>query len=258
MIPPACHAGRPKKFMERDRMERPFVVCHMLTSLDGKIDGAFFHTPETAPALNAYGQLRGFYGCQATLYGTTTMLGGYADGEVPALPPAHTPLLRKDWVNAEGRALGNFIVSMDPQGILSFSSHILEKKGRPAAHVIEVLTEQAAPEYLAYLQKQGVSYIVAGKKRVDCALLLHKLRTVFGIDTLMVAGGGITNWSFLQDDLIDELSLVIAPVADGSADSASIFEQAAFLPVRPPQAFTLIEVKVLDGDTLWLRYHLRH
>ena len=71
-------------------------------------------------------------------------------------------------------------------------------------------------------------------------------------------GGGITNWSFLQDDLIDELSLVIAPVADGSADSASIFEQAAFLPVRPPQAFTLIEVKVLDGDTLWLRYHLRH
>ena len=40
-------------------MERPFAVCHMLTSLDGKIDGAFFSTPETAPALKAYGELRG-------------------------------------------------------------------------------------------------------------------------------------------------------------------------------------------------------
>lgn len=57
-------------------MERPFVVCHMLTSLDGKIDGTFFGVPETVPAIKAYGELRSFYGCQATLYGTTTMLAG--------------------------------------------------------------------------------------------------------------------------------------------------------------------------------------
>ena len=53
-----------------------FVVCHMLSSLDGRIDGAFFSAPETAPAVAAYGNLRGYYHCQATLYGTTTMLGG--------------------------------------------------------------------------------------------------------------------------------------------------------------------------------------
>ena len=66
-------------------MERPFVVCHMLASLDGKIDGAFFGAPQTAPALQVYGELRGFYSCQATLYGTITMLGGYADGKVSPL-----------------------------------------------------------------------------------------------------------------------------------------------------------------------------
>ena len=27
-------------------MERPLAVCHMLASLDGKIDGAFFGVPE--------------------------------------------------------------------------------------------------------------------------------------------------------------------------------------------------------------------
>ncbi len=236
---------------------RPFVVCHMLTSLDGKIDGAYFDAPETVPALKAYGGLRGFYDCQATLYGTTTMLGGYADGKAPTLSPVKTPLPREDWINEKGRALGNFIVSMDPQGELAFSSHCLEKKGRPAAHVIEALTEQVSPEYLAYLRQRGVSYLFTGKDRLDCALLLEKLMKNFAVTRLMVAGGGVTNWSFLQENLINELSLVMAPVADGGTESVSIFERAAFLPACSPAAFAIKKMKVLDGDTLWLRYDLR-
>ena len=109
-------------------MERPFVVCHMLTSLDGKIDGAFFSTPETAPALKAYGELRGFYGCQATVYGTATMLGGYADGRVPGLPaPKQNPPI-EDWISPEGKTMDSFIVSVDPKWELAFSSHAIEKK----------------------------------------------------------------------------------------------------------------------------------
>ena len=238
-------------------MERPFVVCHMLVSLDGKIDGDFFGMPETVPALKTYGELRSFYRCQATLYGTTTMLGGYADGIRPIVSSEKTPLPKEDWINEEGRALGNFIVSMDPKGELAFSSHRLEKKGRSVSHIIEALTQQASPEYLDDLRRRGVSYLFAGKERLDCALLLEKLRVLFGIDRLMVAGGGITNWSFLQENLLDELSLVIAPVADGGTESVSIFERADFLPSRPPAAFSLKGAEILDGDTLWLRYGLR-
>lgn len=61
-------------------MNKPYVICHMLTALDGKIDGSFFGAPECGPASRAYGDIRGFYGCQATLYGTNTMLGGYSEG----------------------------------------------------------------------------------------------------------------------------------------------------------------------------------
>ena len=31
-------------------MDRPFIVCHMLSSVDGKIDGEFFRLPEKGPA----------------------------------------------------------------------------------------------------------------------------------------------------------------------------------------------------------------
>lgn len=243
--------------MEERKIKRPFVVCHMLASLDGKIDGAFFELPQTASALKAYSDLREFYGCQATLYGTTTMLGGYADGPAPALPEIAKSVPLVDWINPAGKDLGNFIISVDPKGELAFSSSTIKKKGRTAAHVIEVLTKQVSAPYLTYLQNQGVSYLFAGEKYLDCTLLLQKLQSLFGIEKIMVAGGGVMNWSFLQEDLIDEVSLVVAPVADGSTTSVSIFEQADFLPAHTPVAFTLKEVEKLEGNALWLRYVVR-
>ena len=238
-------------------MSGMFVVCHMLASLDEKIDGAFFGAAEAAPASRAYGKLRKYYGCQATLYGTTTMLGGYADGKVGSLSPISTPLPREDWVNVKGRDMGNFIVSVDPKGELAFSSHISERKGREPAHIIEALTEQAAPKYLAYLREKGVSYVFAGKEALDCGLLLQKLHNRFGIERLMVAGGGVMNWSFLSEGLLDEISLVVAPVADGSNTAVSIFEQAPFLPGHSPVGLTLQQSKVLERETGMIHYSFR-
>ena len=229
------------------------MVCHMLASLDGKIDGAFFGAPQTAPALQVYGELRGFYSCQATLYGTITMLGGYADGKVSPLSANGKGLPKEDWVNPAGEEMGRFIVAVDPAGELAYSGLTLEKKGRPAAHVIEALTQQASPAYLAYLQERGVSYLFAGEERLDCALLLQKLYRLFGIEKLMVAGGGIVNWSFASEGLVDEFSLVIAPVAD-SGSGVSCFEQAPFLPAAAPVPFHLKSAETPVQDVLWLRY----
>lgn len=120
--------------------------------------------------------------------------------------------------------------------------------------MIEVLTEAVSPAYLGYLRSFGISYIFAGKESLDCGMLLEKLYRLFGIEKLMVAGGGLMNWSFVQEGLIDELSLVIAPVADGGTDSVSIFERADFLPAKAPAAFELKEVKQVEGSVLWLRY----
>ena len=235
-------------------MDRPFVVCHMLTSLDGKIDGEFFSAPEALPARTEYAALRSFYHCQATLYGTTTLLRCYAEGTVSVSPEHAETDSKEDYVNKESLGTGHFIVSVDPEGVLKWSSNVLAKKGRPAAHIIEALTERAAPSYLCYLRRLGISYVFAGKARRDCALLLQKLRAYFDIRRLMLAGGGTMNWSFLQEGLIDELSLVIAPVADGNTTSVSILERSDILPPHKPVAFTLKEAKPLDGDSLWLCY----
>ena len=62
------------------------------------------------------------------------------------------------------------------------------------------------------------------------------------------------NWSLAQEHLIDELSLVIAPVADGSTTAVPIFERTEFLPAGQPVVFRFQSATPMDGGTLWLRY----
>ncbi|WP_200137137.1 MULTISPECIES: dihydrofolate reductase family protein [unclassified Pseudomonas] len=91
---------------------------------------------------------------------------------------------------------------------------------------------------------------------MDNALVLHKLATLFGMERLMIGGGGVLNWSYLQDGLVDELSLLMAPVADGSPGAPSMFTAKAPLTQVQPRAFTLIEAKPLEGGTIWARYKI--
>ena len=88
---------------------------------------------------------------------------------------------------------------------------------------------------------------------MDCSLALRKLEELFHIDRLLLAGGAVMNASLLQDGLIDELSILMAPVADGG-DGAALFRRGGILPEQSPAAFTLKDVKRLEGDGLWLRY----
>lgn len=232
-------------------MDRPYVVCHMLTSLDGKIDGGFFSLPDCLPALRAYGRLRDTFQCQATLYGTTTMLGGYAKGRIGPLPEAAAPVTREDF--SASHAAAPFLVSLDPEGILAFDGPVSTRKGRAPAHIVEVLTDKTSDAYLAYLQGLGISYLFAGKESIDCVLLLRKCKALFGIDRVLLAGGGVTNQAFAAAGLIDELSIVLAPTTDGDSGSASLFETGGFSPATPA-AYSLQAVERIENDTLWLRY----
>ena len=51
-------------------------------------------------------------------------------------------------MNPQGRRMGQFVVSVDPKGSLAFSGPVLARRGRPAAHVSQAVTEQVDPAFI--------------------------------------------------------------------------------------------------------------
>jgi 2,5-diamino-6-(ribosylamino)-4(3H)-pyrimidinone 5'-phosphate reductase len=89
---------------------------------------------------------------------------------------------------------------------------------------------------------------------VDLRLALEKITTLFVVKTLMLEGGGRINGGFLAAGLIDELSLLIAPVADGRVGTPGLFDVDA-TDVAPGR-LALDGVEQLGDDVLWLRYRV--
>lgn len=233
-------------------MERPFVICHMVSSVDGKIDGTWFEAPEVGIPLKESGMIRNAYQCSTTLYGATTMAETYAEGFLKNLLHADITLSREDYIAHS--EVDSYFVAIDPQGSIAYADKYIEKRGRSKVHVIEVLLESVSDDYLAYLRSLDISYIFAGTDSLDAALCMEKLHRLFGINKLMICGGGIVDYTFLQAGLIDELSLVIVPLTDGATDVATVFDRSPFVPITQAISFKLLEVKTLPGDGVWLRY----
>lgn len=61
--------------------------------------------------------------------------------------------------------------------------------------------------------------------------------------------GGIPDQSFLAAGVLDELSVVFAPVATGDRNAATIFDAAPFAPAAP-HAFTLFRAERVEGEGL--------
>lgn len=53
------------------------------------------------------------------------------------------------------------------------------------------------------------------------------LQNKFGVERLAIVGGGKINGGFLEAGLIDEISIVIGPGADGRVNQPSLFDGRA-------------------------------
>ncbi|MGI4884648.1 MAG: RibD family protein [Janthinobacterium lividum] len=223
---------------------KPRVICHMMSSLDGR---TIVQRWGDAPDTQAYETTAATFAAQAWLCGRVTMEKDFTKGRRPALKPGAGPLDRTDFV--ADAAATSFAVAVDAHGRLGWESAYID-----ADHVVAVLTEQVGDDYLAYLREKGVSYVFGGAQALDFALVLDKLGRLFPIETILLEGGGHLNGSLLKAGLIDELSLLYYPVADGAPTSAALFEQGDA--PGPAVRFELLGVQQVPPGIVWLRYRV--
>ncbi|MDQ2665477.1 MAG: dihydrofolate reductase family protein [Gemmatimonadota bacterium] len=228
-------------------MPRPRVICHMVASVDGRIVPMGW--PIATDVRKQYEEIHASYKPDGWMCGRVTMepFAGHMrrDAEV-----AREKLLganREDFIAPGTHA--SFAFAIDASGRLAWETNDIE-----GDHVVAILSERVSDEYLAFLRKREVSYLLAGARGIDLTAALEKIGAKFNVKTLMLEGGGKINGGMLRAGLIDEVSLLLAPVADGRMGTPALFD--AGNDSVTPHRLVLESVERREDDVLWLRYRV--
>ncbi|OGO16289.1 MAG: hypothetical protein A2Z02_03645, partial [Chloroflexi bacterium RBG_16_48_7] len=140
----------------------------------------------------------------------------------------------------------------DSQGRIRFW-HLL-KKEEYWRDVIALCSNSTSQDYLEYLTKRRVNYIIAGEERVDFKKALDEVNTKFKVNTVRVDSGGSLNGVLLRAGLVHEVSVVLHPCLVGGSSPRSLYRAPDLTTAEDVIELKLSNVQKLDGDMIWLRY----
>lgn len=223
-------------------MKRPYIICHMMMSVDGRIDCGM--TSKIAGSDEYYETLNAL--------NAPTMLSGRVTAQLEMSEPgvfspaaAAEPFGEEDF--SKKRDAGGYQVVVDTKGTL------LWPDDRDSETPLIVITSEAVTkEYLAYLDSLHISWIACGEEKIDLNRAAEILLTEFGVERMAIVGGGTINAAFLDAGLLDEISILLGPGIDGRKGMTATFDG---LPSdREPVNLKLSSVQAYDDGAVWLRY----
>lgn len=224
-------------------MNKPYIICHMMTSVDGRIDCAM---TEQLPGVEEY------YTSLDALDAPTRISGRVTAALEMACPgefrsDSRTPLGCERVRKAE--SAHGYEVVVDTRGTLLWDGCTGDE--RP---LLVLTSEQVSREYLDYLEGLGISYIACGADKIDLPRACSILADEFGVRRAAVVGGGHINAGFLAAGLLDEVSILIGAGIDGRGGMAAVFDG---LPMdRAVTPLKLTQVQKYGENAVWLRYTL--
>jgi 2,5-diamino-6-(ribosylamino)-4(3H)-pyrimidinone 5'-phosphate reductase len=107
-------------------------------------------------------------------------------------------------------------------------------------------TEQASKDRIEQFRAKKVKIIQAGINRVDLKRALSILYNL-GIESILLEGGGNLNWSFIKENLVDEIRLTIAPWIIGGKNAITLVEGQGFGKIVNAPKYKLLDVKNRDN-----------
>ena len=162
---------------------KPYVICHMNSSVDGRILGSRWRPSENRMA-GLFERIHEELGGGSWLIGRVTG-SEYAKAQAY---PSHMDQTypREPWfARRDAKAYG---IALDAHGKIAWG-----RSDIGGDQVVAVLTERVSDAHLAGLRQDGVSYIFAGDRELDLRLALEILNRELGIERLLLEGGGGSN-----------------------------------------------------------------
>ena len=249
-------------------MSRPKVIVYQTASVDGRLTLA----PDTLllygdPRWEAVaGSSEGVYRRilqaehpQAILEGSGSfMLEGTpseplppAEGDPAALYEDYLP---EEIIHPDGPRFWMTVV--DSRGRVRWMYKEFPGEDWLGFYLLVLVSRHTSPEYLAYLRRERVPYLVAGTERVDLPAALDKLAAKLDVRTLVSTAGGKLNGALLRAGLVDELNLDFFPALIGGTDTPSLFDAPALGPEEQPTRLERLSCEPLPNGPIRLRYRV--
>jgi len=201
------------------------------------------------PNLDLYYQVAETFKADIHLVGARTAKSGIKTywGRVPAEEP-------EDFDKPDLKAWDKrpYWVIPDTRGILRGLLHVYRKSGY-CKDVIVLVTKRTPKPYIRYLQQRHYDYLFCGRDHVDYRRAFAMLRRHYRAEVAMTDSGGTLNNILLEQGLISEISLLVAPVLVGDA-KANLFRSLRLGKKKP--AFQLIKNRILEKNYLHLTYRI--
>ena len=223
-------------------MKKPYIICHMMTSVDGRIDCAM---TEHLPGVQEY------YDTLDALQAPTRV-----SGRVTAqLEMAQPGVFRSE--RSESLAREAFSKAQDADGyevVVDTHGTLLWEENEGERPLLILTSQQVSREYLDYLNERHISWIACGDERVDLPCACEILHQEFGVEKMAVVGGGHINAGFLAAGLLDEISILIGAGIDGRGGEPAVFDGLS--KDRAVTPLKLTSVQAYDSGAVWLRYQV--
>ena len=216
----------------------PKVILHNTISLDGSLKG--FEAD-----LNLHYSIASSLKVDAYVVGSQTILE--ASDEIPveedaeARRPVYDPTdIRPFWVLVDSRSR--------LKGFLHYF-----RKMEYVKDIIVLISDATPKDYQAYLKEKEYPFIKTGKDKVDLAEAFRQLRSDYRIETLLTDSGPALNNVLLKKNLVDEISLLIAPYIVAQSEPKIFVSLDIDLQQIRLKA---MDAQNLGNDHLWLRYRV--
>ncbi|MBU5478006.1 dihydrofolate reductase family protein [Eubacterium sp. MSJ-13] len=222
-------------------MNRPYIICHMMISVDGRID---CDMTSKLPGVNDYYTTLNDIDVPTTVSGRVT--AELEMSEKGEFIPKNKEVYGKEGFSKKADANGYEVV-VDTKGKLLWP----DASGMEKPYLI-ITGTNVTKEYLEYLDSRNISWIVCGKDEIDLARAAEILSEQFNVKRMGIVGGSKINTAFLKAGLLDEISILIGAGIDGRGGMPAVFDGLEMS--EDVVRLELIDVKKYESNAVWVRY----
>jgi len=136
-------------------------------------------------------------------------------------------------------------VILDSNGTIDTNSRIIKTCSKIST--IIVVSKKAKPKNLEKLKKFPITILVCGNNQINIKNLLKMLKQK-KIKNILLEGGGLTNWTFLKEKLIDDIIITLTPYLVGGGTSTTLVDGIGFSKIIGSTRLKLKNVRKVKNE----------